>query len=107
MHSINMKDNLNISSHEFWDNCYEHDDTGCDLGGPTPIFVDWCNNLDSSNVCPHIVFILSFLILLYTNPFYNDYQNIPYDKYARYPLLLNHSSIQDLLLNIHHISHYL
>ena len=48
MHLISMKDKLNISSPDFWNTCYENNETGWDLGSPTPIFVDWCNKLSSS-----------------------------------------------------------
>ena len=43
-----MSDNiLNVSSSNFWDKCYRDDDTGWDIGAPTPIFVDWCNKLNT------------------------------------------------------------
>ena len=48
MHLINMKDELNISSPDFWDSCYRNNEIGWDLGSPTPIFIDWCNKLNSS-----------------------------------------------------------
>ena len=44
---INLKNNLDISSSQFWDDCYHSGDIGWDLGSPTPIFIDWCNNLKS------------------------------------------------------------
>jgi len=40
--------NLDVSSPNFWNKCYQEDDIGWDLGKPTPIFVDWCDSLDSS-----------------------------------------------------------
>ena len=43
-----MNDDINISSPKFWDTCYNNNNTGWDLGAPTPIFVDWCNNLKQS-----------------------------------------------------------
>ena len=43
-----MNDDINISSPKFWDRCYNNNNTGWDLGAPTPIFVDWCNNLKQS-----------------------------------------------------------
>jgi len=38
---------LDVSSPNFWNKCYKEDDIGWDLGKPTPVFVDWCDNLDS------------------------------------------------------------
>ena len=45
----NMNDDINISSPRFWDECYVNNNIGWDLGAPTPIFVDWCNNLKQSS----------------------------------------------------------
>ena len=44
---MNIKNNSDVSSSEFWNDCYDKNDTGWDLNGPTPIFIDWCNNLDT------------------------------------------------------------
>ena len=44
---MNIEDNLDVSSSDFWNDCYDKNDTGWDLGGTTPIFVDWCNNLNT------------------------------------------------------------
>ena len=44
---MNIEDNLDVSSSNFWNDCYDKNDTGWDLGGTTPIFVDWCNNLNT------------------------------------------------------------
>jgi len=44
-----MNDDINISSPGFWDECYDNNNIGWDLGAPTPIFVDWCNNLKQSS----------------------------------------------------------
>ena len=38
-----------VSYPDFWNNCYNTQDTGWDLSAPTPIFVDWCNNIDKKN----------------------------------------------------------
>ena len=43
---MNIENNEDVSSSKFWDKCYSNDDTGWDLNGPTPIFIDWCNHLD-------------------------------------------------------------
>ena len=49
---MDIQINLNISSPDFWNACYDSDDIGWDLGGPTPIFVDWCNHLKlSKKIC--------------------------------------------------------
>ena len=45
---MNIENNSDVSLNKFWDECYQNNDTGWDLGKPTPIFVDWCNNLNSS-----------------------------------------------------------
>ena len=37
--------NNNVSSSKFWDDCYINDNTGWDIGSVTPVFKDWCNNL--------------------------------------------------------------
>ncbi len=34
-----------VSSSKFWDNCYINHNTGWDLGSVTPVFKDWCDNL--------------------------------------------------------------
>ena len=41
-------DNLdkNVSKANFWNNCYASNNTGWDLGGVTPVFKHWCDNLD-------------------------------------------------------------
>ena len=44
---MDITNNSDVSSYKFWDECYQNNDTGWDLGGPTPIFVDWCNKLDT------------------------------------------------------------
>jgi len=36
----------NVSKANFWNNCYANDNTGWDLGDVTPVFKDWCDNLD-------------------------------------------------------------
>ena len=41
------ENNIDVSSNKFWDECYDNNDTGWDLSGPTPIFIDWCNSLDT------------------------------------------------------------
>ena len=46
---MDIANNSDVSSYKFWDECYQNNDTGWDLGGPTPIFVDWCNKLDTQN----------------------------------------------------------
>ena len=48
-----MNNKLNISSSDFWNNCYETSDIGWDLGKATPIFVDWCKKLenDCQSIC--------------------------------------------------------
>ena len=49
---MNIEDNLDVSSSNFWNDCYDKNDTGWDLGGTTPIFVDWCNNLnEKKKIC--------------------------------------------------------
>ena len=46
------ENNIDVSSNKFWDECYNNNDTGWDLDGTTPIFVDWCNNLNKrSKIC--------------------------------------------------------
>ena len=40
-----MNNNSDVSSANFWNTCYSKNDTGWDLGRPTPIFIDWCNKL--------------------------------------------------------------
>ena len=37
--------NSDVSSSKFWDNCYINHNTGWDLGYVTPVFKDWCDNL--------------------------------------------------------------
>ena len=37
--------NSDVSSSKFWDNCYINHNTGWDLGSVTPVFKDWCDNL--------------------------------------------------------------
>ena len=44
-----MNNNSDVSSANFWNTCYSKNDTGWDLGRPTPIFIDWCNKLKSSS----------------------------------------------------------
>ena len=44
---MDIENNLDVSSSKFWDDCYDNNDTGWDLNGPTPIFMDWCNNLNT------------------------------------------------------------
>ena len=44
---MSIKNDLDISSPDFWNNCYHAEDTGWDLGGATPIFTNWCNSLES------------------------------------------------------------
>ena len=39
---------FNVSSSEFWEQCYQEDNIGWDLGAPTPIFMDWCDSLQTS-----------------------------------------------------------
>ena len=34
-----------VSSSKFWDDCYINDNIGWDLGMVTPVFKDWCDNL--------------------------------------------------------------
>lgn len=42
----------NVSSAHFWEQCYQENNTGWDLGAPTPIFMNWCDNLElSSKIC--------------------------------------------------------
>ena len=49
---MDLDKNLNVSSSDFWDNCYSNNDTGWDLGSPTPIFIDWCNQIKiKSKIC--------------------------------------------------------
>ena len=44
--------NSNVSSADFWNSCYRNNDTGWDLGSPTPIFTDWCNQVKlKSKIC--------------------------------------------------------
>jgi len=37
--------NHKVSSAHFWNQCYTDNNTGWDLGGVTPVFKDWANNL--------------------------------------------------------------
>ena len=49
---MSFKNDLDISSSDFWDDCYIRKDTGWDLGSPTPIFMDWCDRLkERKNIC--------------------------------------------------------
>tara|TARA_B110000014_G_C20037533_1_gene539057 strand:- start:143 stop:751 length:609 start_codon:yes stop_codon:yes gene_type:complete len=42
----------NVSKSDFWNNCYDKQNTGWDLGGITPVFKQWCDNLDKkSKIC--------------------------------------------------------
>ena len=42
----------NVSSAHFWEQCYQENNTGWDLGAPTPIFMNWCDNLELlSKIC--------------------------------------------------------
>ena len=42
----------NVSSAHFWEQCYQESNVGWDLGAPTPIFMNWCDNLElSSKIC--------------------------------------------------------
>jgi SAM-dependent methyltransferase len=42
----------NVSSAHFWEQCYQENNVGWDLGAPTPIFMNWCDNLElSSKIC--------------------------------------------------------
>ena len=42
----------NVSSAHFWEQCYQENNTGWDLGTPTPIFMNWCDNLELlSKIC--------------------------------------------------------
>ena len=45
---MNRENDLDVTSCEFWDECYNNNDTGWDLGEPTPIFINWCNHLKTS-----------------------------------------------------------
>jgi 2-polyprenyl-3-methyl-5-hydroxy-6-metoxy-1,4-benzoquinol methylase len=40
--------NLDVSSSHFWNQCYQEDNIGWDLGYPTPIFMDWCDGIEGS-----------------------------------------------------------
>ena len=43
---------FNVSSSDFWEECYQENNIGWDLGAPTPIFMDWCDGLQTSkNIC--------------------------------------------------------
>ena len=42
----------NVSSAHFWEQCYQENNTGWDIGAPTPIFMNWCDNLELlSKIC--------------------------------------------------------
>ena len=47
-----MEDNTfskNISESQFWNEYYINNDTGWDLGGVTPVFKNWCDNLNKKS----------------------------------------------------------
>ena len=49
---MNNKNILDVSSSNFWDDCYNTKNTGWDLGAPTPIFIEWCNQItEEKNIC--------------------------------------------------------
>lgn len=42
----------NVSSAHFWEQCYQENNTGWDIGAPTPIFMNWCDDLELlSKIC--------------------------------------------------------
>ena len=36
--------NKDVSKSEFWNQCYNENNIGWDLGGVTPVFKDWADN---------------------------------------------------------------
>jgi len=48
----NIENISDVSLSDFWDDCYNTNNTGWDLGEPTPIFVNWCDQLKTKkNIC--------------------------------------------------------
>ena len=41
---------IDVSTAKFWQNCYQTDDAGWDLNGPTPALQEWCDHLDAPKV---------------------------------------------------------